>query len=87
MPALFPLGGIMLNRNSRGRLCPDYAEHQADGPSTHRAQRGELHKFLLSAVREAGANARRSGRPVFRSLLLMLLHRRDVQVQDGPMDT
>ena len=34
MPALFPLGGIMLNRNSRGRWCRDYAEHQADGPST-----------------------------------------------------
>ena len=33
MPALFPLGGIMLNRNSPRRLCPDYAEHQADDPT------------------------------------------------------
>ena len=51
MPALFPLGGIMLNRNSRGRLCPDYAEHQADGPT-------RVGRLAVLLVRDQPAAAR-----------------------------
>ena len=50
----------MLNRNSRGRLCPDYAEHQADDPTAevcvpdrHCASplEGPLFAAFLGAVR------------------------------------